>query len=390
MGISTIVASVTEALSAVGSTVAAGATELGIGASTAGALGFAAEGALTGGAIGAATNWKNPLKGAASGALTGATIGGLGPEIGSFTGLGATAGDTLAGALGGTLGGLATGENLGTSALKGAAGGLATGLTTSASPSLGTSGSATTAPTATGVPVSGGVGSAAGLAAPTSVMTPGADVSEAVGVTGTKGALDSALPGSVGAGAAGGTPSLAGGTQTSGKETGGSEWGKFLTSPQGLLTIGSLGASAAQGQKQPAGVEALTTQANQLTAQGNRLNSYLTTGTLPPGLQQGLTTATNDAQTAIKSKYASMGMSGSSAEAQDLQSVAMRAEEQGASQAMQLMQMGTQDLQLGSQLYEYLIGVNMQQDQQLSTSISNFASAFAEMGRPTTAQGVGA
>jgi hypothetical protein len=387
MGISSVVAAVTDALATVGSTVAAGAADVGLGATAASTipatLGLASEGALTGGALGALTDWKNPLKGAEYGAITGGTIAGAGPLIGSATGLGATASDVLAGAAGGTLGGLATGRPLGISAGEGAIGGLATGLAKGLPGAQGTAAAApTTSPAA---PAPGAAGSAAATAAPASVPAGGGDVTTPSLTSG--GLSDAALPGTVAKGAAAG--GAAGGVQTSPLGALGKKWGDFLTSPQALLSIGGMAAAAAKGTQKPAGVDTLTTQANQLLAQGNRLDSYLETGTLPPGLQQSLTTATQDAQTAIKSQYASMGMSGSSAEQQDLQNVALRAQEQGASQAMQLMQMGTQDTQLGTQLYEYLIGVNMQQDQQLSSSIGNFVSAMAQMGRPVVAQGVG-
>lgn len=390
MGIAAIVSGIVDAISSVGSGIAgaitSGAADLGIGPATAGIIGSVGEGALSGGALGALGNLKQPLKGAEYGALTGGTIAGLGPAISGLTGLGTTASDTLAGGIGGTLGGLATGQKLGPSALGGAVGGLATGALSS----LGTP-SATPGTTPSSGALPGGTGSAVSAAAPSSVPSTGGDV--------TSGGLASAnLPGSLGAGAATGTPSLAGGaTPTPAAPAAAapaagasSDWGKFLTSPEGLLTIGGLGASIARGSPKPAGVANLTTQANQLLSQGNRLGSYLETGTLPPGLQESLGTATNDAATAIKSKYAQLGMSGSSAEAQDLQNLSLRSQEQGANEAMSLMAQGTQDTQLGTQLYEYLIGVNMQQDQQLSSSIGNFTSAIAQMGRPVVATGVGA
>ena len=227
-------------------------------------------------------------------------------------------------------------------------------------------------------PTTGAVGSAASTAVPSSVAAGGGGGGDVT----AGGATNAQLPGTVGTGAAGGGGGGGGGEAGS--------WGSFLKSPSGLLTVGALGMDLAKGSPKPPEFGALTTEAQNLLSQGQKMGSYLETGTLPPGLQTSIDTATKDAQTSIRSKYAQMGESGSSAEAQDLQNVASRAVTEGASLAMQLMQQGTQDSQLGASIYENLMQTSMQEDQALSSSIGNFASAFAEMGRPVVAQGVGA
>lgn len=142
----------------------------------------------------------------------------------------------------------------------------------------------------------------------------------------------------------------------------------------GASAIG-LGLDAIKGNKALAGETQLKEQAAQLSQQGQGLGSYLQSGTLPPGLQQSLNQATEAAKASIRSQYAARGMSGSSAEQQDLAQVDSRAQAQGAEQALQLLQTGISETGMASQLYQALMGESLQQDQALSGAISSFASA---------------
>lgn len=472
MGISATIASIVDAVSTAGAAAAASiggeAAALGIGGTAttglAGALGTGAVGALTGAGLGAAEagiTGGDPLKGAEFGGISGGVLGGAGGALGTALGS-STAGDILAGSAGGVLGAAATGESLASGALGGAvSGGVSAAL--GGSPASGGTGAPGASPAAP-IP-GGGVGSAAATAAPPGVAATGSDFStpgvEAVTVTpgfdtpdagvlgltgggfgaggGSTGASQlqsvapesgqtqsntniqnslatSNTPGSVGAGAATGTQTLAGGAPpqigagagpavssgTSGPvapQVGPStSVGKFLENPSlssgwdvlssnplPILAGGALAFDAIQGNSvNPGGApqSALNTQAAQDVTTGNALQSYLLSGTLPSGLQSSVNSATSAAEAAVRQQYANRGMSGSSAEAQDLANVQSQAVQQSANLATQLFQQGVNESNLGSQIYNDLMKVNLQQDQNLSSSVTGFVSALAGLNRP--------
>jgi hypothetical protein len=123
-------------------------------------------------------------------------------------------------------------------------------------------------------------------------------------------------------------------------------------------------------------------QAGTLNNQGQQLQSYLQSGTLPAGVQQNINQASQAAKATIRSQYASRGMSGSSAEAQDLASVDERAQSQGSQIAMQLLSQGVNEVNLSDQIYGQLLNQSVAADNALSSSISNFASSLVP--KPTT------
>src|SRR5215472_3218466 len=159
------------------------------------------------------------------------------------------------------------------------------------------------------------------------------------------------------------------------------------------------------------------------------MQSYLTSGALPQGVQSNLDAATQAAIAATRSRYAQMGMSGSSSEAADIASLTRQSVGQAATIAQNLWTSGLQELQfaqgeatsgLGAlqsaagtlagaagtegaaagtlsaaantqtaslapqqqelQLYETLMKNAQAQDAALSSAISNFAGAAAGAG----------
>ena len=172
--------------------------------------------------------------------------------------------------------------------------------------------------------------------------------------------------------------------------------GKFLADP-GLKTGGDALSSNAnwlapaaligyQGLKANAGLSgvpgygALSSTAAQLGAQGQQLQNYLTSGTLPPGVQQSLTQAGSAAKAAIRSQYASHGMSGSSAEQADLAAVDQTIVTKGVGIATTLLSQGVAESNLSAQLYSKILSANLQNDAALGTALSTLAGASA---RPT-------
>jgi hypothetical protein len=120
---------------------------------------------------------------------------------------------------------------------------------------------------------------------------------------------------------------------------------------------------------------------NQLQTQSAQLQSYVNNGTLPPGVSTVLTQVQKSMTDQIKAKYAQLGMSGSSAETQDLNNAALQVQSQGATEALNLMNQGVSLTQLSGQLMTTLLNSNTQQNQQTAQSIGNLASALAGGGQ---------
>lgn len=147
-----------------------------------------------------------------------------------------------------------------------------------------------------------------------------------------------------------------------------------------------LAMSAIKGAQPIPAENALKSQAATDSAQGAALQNYLPSGTLPPGAQAGIDQAKNAAKAAIRSKYASMGMSGSSSEQQELSAADSRAQAEGEQQALQLLNTGISESNMSSQLYESILNNTMQNDQALSSAVSGFAGSVAGAVNPSAAK----
>lgn len=147
--------------------------------------------------------------------------------------------------------------------------------------------------------------------------------------------------------------------------------------PGAALAGVGLAANAIEGSKMPKGYNELSSEAGQLSNQGAQLQTYLDSGTLPLGAQAGISQATDAAKAAIKSQYASRGMSGSSAEQQDLAAVDSRAQSQGFEMAMNLLQQGVSEQGLATGIYQNLMTTQLKQDEDLTKAFTQFGSAIA-------------
>jgi len=415
--------------------------DVGVGAATAGVLGTVGAGALEGGAIGAITDPKNPLKGAEGGAITGGIASGISPFVGDALGLGSTATAGISGAIGGAAGAAATGANIGTGALTGgignavgsvvngaingpsastpnaapATGGPGGSAGSSAAPAsvgaaaapspaeglgdvasldssaqLGYSADGTSAAPGSGVSGAPGPGAGApspsiGTSTPTIGTTATSPAAAATGIgnapAGTVTAPSSIDTGITGAGLSGATPTLpavatATPAASAAPASTGTGIGGFLKDNAWLLPAAGLAYEATAGQAPLPGESNLQASATNLSAQANQLQNYFTSGTLPPGIQSGITQASDAAKAAIRSQYASMGNTGSSAEAQDLAAVDSRAVSQGSQIALSLLQQGVSEQGMANQLYMELMNTSLNQDQQLGSSIAAFSSAL--------------
>jgi len=148
-----------------------------------------------------------------------------------------------------------------------------------------------------------------------------------------------------------------------------------------LASLAGVGMDLAKGNTALPGQAALSQEAAALKSQGSQLQSYLQTGTLPPGVQQSLTSAAEAAKAAIRSRYAQMG-GNTSAMQQDLANVDIQVASQGATIATQLLSQGVSETGLSQQIYNTLLGQATQQDAALSSAIGNFATSLAGGSRP--------
>jgi hypothetical protein len=110
----------------------------------------------------------------------------------------------------------------------------------------------------------------------------------------------------------------------------------------------------------------------------------LLSGTLPPGAEAAVAKGTQDAISTIKGRYASMGLTGSTMEADAIANAQQQATIQRFTIADQMAQLGTQAvssatqaLQLESNVYNGIMNAVLAQDQNLANAVSNFASSAA-------------
>lgn len=162
-----------------------------------------------------------------------------------------------------------------------------------------------------------------------------------------------------------------------------------LTDPFKLLGLGATGLgaiSSLSGQNKNIGnvganENALTSLATQTGATGTQLQSYLASGTLPPGLMQQVNQATASAIQNIKAKYAANGMGPNSLpEAQDVAKIQQNVAGTIATIGQQLLQSGTADLQLSEGTLQSLLTANTSLNNQTNQAIANLARALSGMG----------
>lgn len=152
-------------------------------------------------------------------------------------------------------------------------------------------------------------------------------------------------------------------------------------SPLGVGATGlALGADLLKAENVSKGERQLEAEAGQLNSQGQALEGYLQSGTLPAGLQAGLNQAADAAKASILSQFAAQGLSGSSAEQEALSQVDLNVQAQSAQIAQQLLTTGISETGQASQLYEQLLQNTLSQDQNLSSAIANFAGAASGAG----------
>ena len=244
-----------------------------------------------------------------------------------------------------------------------------------------------------------------GVADATGALSLAPDAAAGAGVA-ASGGFDLSTIGPGTAAAAGGVPAsiLPGATSA---EAASSAGGGFLNSlltgatnsltknPLGIATAaGGLGLSFLEGNKESANEKVLTQEApalaaegQSLTAAGQQLTTYLSSGTLPPGLQSQVTTAVAAEKARIISNHAANGENTNptqnSALAQELSqadingiNLAGQLEQQLFTSGTQLLNTGLQESGLSTQLYETLAKMDQVNNTQLMQAIASMAAAL--------------
>lgn len=159
-----------------------------------------------------------------------------------------------------------------------------------------------------------------------------------------------------------------------------------LSDPFKLLGLGAAGYGLLHSLSSQSGVvgnvpaneTALTNLANQTTATGTQLQSYLTSGTLPPGLMQQVNQATAAAIQQVKAKYAANGVGpNSTPEQQDINTINQNVPATIATIGQQLLTAGTADLSIAQGTLNSLLTANTTLNNQTNQAIANLARALS-------------
>ena len=148
--------------------------------------------------------------------------------------------------------------------------------------------------------------------------------------------------------------------------------------PPGLaLGAGGLAYDAIKGQQPIPNLSNIESQAQSLAAGGQTLLGPLEGGPLPAGAQSAINQGVQSAQAAIRSKYASMGLSGSPMEQDELNQAQETAIQQQFQVAQQMAGVGAQITGLDISTYNDIINAKLTQDKELQDAIASFAGAAA-------------
>jgi hypothetical protein len=146
-----------------------------------------------------------------------------------------------------------------------------------------------------------------------------------------------------------------------------------LLANKDLIGAGALAFPLLTGPESMPGEDQLAALAQQLQSSGAQLSS----GQLPPGMQSGLDSANAAAKAAMRSMFASRGMSGSSSEVAALANIDQTTAKHGAEIAMGLLQRGIEANRMSGALYATIMQKAMADDDRLGKSIGRISAALA-------------
>ncbi len=143
----------------------------------------------------------------------------------------------------------------------------------------------------------------------------------------------------------------------------------------GPATAGILGVGK-QILTPPSGAQAQLTQlAQQNQFEGNQLQAEGAAGQIPAAAQAGITQALNQAIAGIRSRYAAMGQSGSSAEAADIAAAQTASAAQVYQISQQVLAEGNSMLGIAGTAYANIASEQLQADSAFQSALQDFALA---------------
>jgi hypothetical protein len=199
------------------------------------------------------------------------------------------------------------------------------------------------------------------------------------------------VPAGFDAGAVGaptGAPAVGGGGLPDWLTGAASKAGSYLATPQGALQAAGIGVAGAglgyeflKGQQPPPYGPQLNQTAQQLGQEGQVLQSYLQSGTLPPALQAQLNEATAAAKARAVSNAAANGLptdpSQNTQLASEFAQIDTNAVASMGGVQTALLQQGLAATGVSSGIYESLNQIQTEQNQQLMQAIANMAAALS-------------
>jgi len=144
-----------------------------------------------------------------------------------------------------------------------------------------------------------------------------------------------------------------------------------------LIAGGGLLATGLKGNQPLPNQNELASLASNNAAVGKQLTDILSTGKLPPGIQQGFDQAAAASKAHIRSQYAQMGLTGSTMEQQALQQVDQQVQAEIGQTISALVQEGLGANNAAAGIYQQLQTPLLAQDKQLSDAIATFAKSLA-------------
>lgn len=142
-----------------------------------------------------------------------------------------------------------------------------------------------------------------------------------------------------------------------------------------MLPALGIGYSALRPKAELPGAAQQEAYAQRMGQIGQQMTEPLLTGQLPAGYQSALDRMQRGAEAQIKSRYAQMGLSGSSMERQELAAVPQQMETQRLQIAQSLAAQGMQSMGLSNTAYNQLAQATLAQDKELANALATFGAA---------------
>lgn len=143
-----------------------------------------------------------------------------------------------------------------------------------------------------------------------------------------------------------------------------------------LVPAAGMGYAALSGNKTPPAQGQLQSNAKTLTKNATGLMAPLASGApLPVGAEMGIQENSTGQEAAIRSKFASMGLSGSSMEAQALAQVQQSANTQRFQQAQSLYNQGLSSIGAADTVTSNIMQTQLAQDNAMTSALAKFAAA---------------